>query len=295
MKACAPLALLCCAVLFREAASISFFSAPAKQSSGVLAGISLPRAADGKMVDLGAELDRPGQNVLCVLGTYAADFNAIEYGQLLRHYAPKLKDKVGKTILVLNAERDSCQRFAELLDLPKSVEILSDPEGKAGLDFGVGRGWLPDAPVSPYVKLFGMLWGLGAPKTLVNVIAGYIGNPGGENGWITDAMAANQRAGRWPDSALELGADGAVAVNKFDELPIVGGWGRRPLELATLRLQNMLGISLENWEELKPTDLQTLTQLGGCVVVDGENAVAFEHRDSGICGCANFEELLRKL
>ena len=40
---------------------------------------------------------------------------------------------------------------------------------------------------------------------------------------------------------------------RFDDLPIVGGWGRRPLELATLRLQNMK-LSIDNWSELKPAD-----------------------------------------
>ena len=40
----------------------------------------------------------------------------------------------------------------------------------------------------------------------------------------------------------------------FDELPVVGDWGRRPLELATLRLQNMIGVSLCNWRELAPDD-----------------------------------------
>ena len=41
---------------------------------------------------------------------------------------------------------------------------------------------------------------------------------------------------------------GAVVSSKFAELPAVGGWGRRPLELATLRLQTMIGVSLGNWK-----------------------------------------------
>ncbi len=43
------------------------------------------------------------------------------------------------------------------------------------------------------------------------------------------------------------------------------------MELATLRLQNMLGISLKEWRALRPTEeglrAGVLTQLGGCVVV----------------------------
>ena len=62
---------------------------------------------------------------------------------------------------------------------------------------------------------------------------------------------------------LELDSSGArVTKNPFDELPLVGGWGRRPFELATLRLQTMVGVSLAEWDALQPTDLRTLTQVG---------------------------------
>eukprot|EP00965_Chrysotila_dentata_P184601 6093696-Pleurochrysis_carterae.AAC.3 len=36
---------------------------------------------------------------------------------------------------------------------------------------------------------------------------------------------------RWPNTALKLDESGAVVSNSFDELPLVGSWGRRPLEL----------------------------------------------------------------
>ena len=81
-------------------------------------------------------------------------------------------------------------------------------------------------------------------------------------------MIVGQRRGRWP-GPLELDDAGTVGTNPFSELPLVGDWGRRPLELATLRLQTMLGVSLAEWEKLKPADdnLKVLTQLGGCAVV----------------------------
>ena len=59
-------------------------------------------------------------------------------------------------------------------------------------------------------------------------------------------MAVGQKKGRWPDMALILDEDsGKVVANKFTELPVVGDWPRRPLELATLRLQNMMDISIK--------------------------------------------------
>ena len=144
-----------------------------------------------------------------------------------------------------------------------------------------------------------MLWGLGAWATLPAVIGGYIGNPFKAQPWIEDALAVGQRKGRWPDTALELDDDtGDILVNKFSELPYVGGWSRRPLELATLRLQNMIDISIKNWQELAPTedalDEGVLTQLGGCVLVYKGKPI-FEYKDPGICAVANFEDILEKL
>lgn len=101
--------------------------------------------------------------------------------------------------------------------------------------------------------------------------------------------------------ALVLDEDtGNVTTNKFTELPLVGSWPRRPLELATLRLQNMMDISIKNWKELAPNDdalkAGVLTQLGGCVVydVDKKDAI-YEWKDPGICAVANFEDILKKI
>jgi hypothetical protein len=238
---------------------------------------------------------------LLVFGTYAADFNAIEYGQRLRYYWPKLQEgnKVDKCALLLNCQPAAAEQLRDLVDLPDSIEIWVDDTGESGRAFGVERGWLPDeTDVNPFLKLFGMLFGLGAWATLPAVIGGYIGNPFTPQPWIEDALAVGQRQGRWPNNALELGEDGSVKTNKFTELPLVGSWERRPLELATLRLQSMLGISLANWKELAPDqdalDAGVLTQLGGCIVVDNDEAV-FEWRDPGICAVANFEDIIKKL
>ena len=163
-------------------------------------------------------------------------------------------------------------------------------------------GWRPDdEEMSPYLKLFGMLWGLGAWATLPSVIGGYLGNPFTPQPWIEDAMAVGQVKGRWPDTALELDDDTkAIKVNKFAELPYVGGWQRRPLELATLRLQNMVDISIKNWKDLAPQDdalnAGVLTQLGGVVIVDAQSGeIAYEWKDPGICSVANFENMFSSL
>mmetsp|Transcript_9891 Transcript_9891/g.14293 ORF Transcript_9891/g.14293 Transcript_9891/m.14293 type:complete len:350 (-) Transcript_9891:515-1564(-) len=298
-------AALCASLLLRNTHITSAY-AP-------LSGISLTSHNTQKSVELANFLRRgteknKGDNSKCysllIFGTYPADFNAIEYVQRLRYYLPKLKKRgVVNFGVIINGDAQGASTLAECVDLPSEVELFLDPTGTAGRTFGVERGWRPDdTGLSPYIKLFGMLFGLGAWATLPSVIGGYIGNPFRAQPWIEDAIAVGQRQKRWPDMALELDEEtGEVKINKFSELPIVGEWKRRPLELATLRLQNMLGISLKKWDKLKPTEeglnSGVLTQLGGCMIVDtvAPNQPVFEWRDPGICSVANFEDVLTKL
>eukprot|EP00571_Detonula_confervacea_P010357 CAMPEP_0172301486 /NCGR_PEP_ID=MMETSP1058-20130122/3373_1 /TAXON_ID=83371 /ORGANISM="Detonula confervacea, Strain CCMP 353" /LENGTH=304 /DNA_ID=CAMNT_0013011625 /DNA_START=25 /DNA_END=939 /DNA_ORIENTATION=+ len=276
-----------------------------------LAGVTAKLVKTSQYVDLDEFVSTPsskGQKTMLVLATYAADFNAIEYAQRLRYYIPELQKRgISKIGFVLNCESDSAKALVDLVDLPSDVTeghgvtLMVDPLGRCGRAFGVGTGWRPDdAEMSPYVKLFGMLFGLGAWATLPAVIGGYIGNPFKKQPWIEDALAVGQRKGRWPDMALVLDEDSEkVITNKFKELPVVGGWSRRPLELATLRLQNMMDISIKNWKELAPNEKAlnagVLTQLGGCIVCDDRGNSIYEWRDPGICAVANFEDILAKI
>ena len=261
----------------------------------------------------------PQQRTLLIFGTYAADFNMIEYGQRIRYYYPILQKSpynITRCGMIINCPNSMVvHKFQQYIDLPPydTMECFYDPTGVAGKAFGVSRGWLPDNNnIHPYIKLFGMLFGLGAYATLPAVISGYIGNPFVKQPWITDAMIVGNTQQRWPMDALEI-LENSTVLNKFDDLPIVGRtWGRRPLELATLRLQSMMGISLAHWDELQPNqqalDAGVLTQLGGCLIIehnnnnddddddDGDNPkVLYDWKDPGICAVANFEDILKKL
>ena len=312
-----------------------------------------------EQISLSTYLQSASNKAMLVFGTYAADFNAIEYVQRLRYYLPQIQAKgVDRVGLILNCDADAAKMLVSMLDLetdatiitngdaidtkdnveekveeqasnendgefatpvqvenavpevegvieggkPIVVELFIDPLGEAGRKFGVGRGWRSnDNEMSPYVKLFGMLFGLGAWATLPAVIGGYIGNPFFSQPWIEDALTVGQLKGRWPDNALELDdKTGQVKENKFKTLPVVGEWERRPLELATLRLQNMVDVSIKYWNDLSPDEdalkAGVLTQLGGCVVVESKSGREVARwRDPGICAVANFENLLERI
>lgn len=68
------------------------------------------------------------------------------------------------------------------------------------------------------------------------------------------------------------------------EFDFLGTRGSRPLEVATLRLQNMRQI-VTKWNKLSPPDKELITQQGGTVVFEGRNKiygykdkVGFSHR-----------------
>jgi hypothetical protein len=260
----------------------------------VLQGISLPRVSDGTEVNLGSALEPASGKTLLVLGTHAGDFNMVEYAQKVRHFLPQLKDKgIDRCMMVVNGEANTASKLADLLDLPPEIELLADPSGEAGRKFGVSRGFRPDdADLPPAAKLFFMGIGLGPPwMTLPAVMIGYFGNPGGRRDWIEGALKQGQLAGRWP-APLELGGSGEILGNKFDTTPLVAGWGVRPFELATLRLQNLIGVQLKHREALKYADDRCLTQLGGCTVVGPAGAPLYSWLDQGLCDVPDMHDLL---
>ena len=73
------------------------------------------------------------------------------------------------------------------------------------------------------------------------------------------------------------------------------GWGRRPFELATLRLQNLVDIQIKHWDELKPVDDRCLTQLGGCTIVSDDGVPIYSWLDTGLCDIPDFDKLLSEL
>ena len=76
-------------------------------ASGVesLSGIRVTRVSSNTKIDLGQELRSKQGTSLVVLSTYAADFNALEYAQRVRHYQSRLKEKgVTNFLMVLNAD-----------------------------------------------------------------------------------------------------------------------------------------------------------------------------------------------
>lgn len=304
------LLLIHCVVPLHNALVVPLSAAHPKKS---LTGISLPRVIidnddamtdeneDSPSVNLGAELGsgKADARTMIVFGTHAGDFNTIEYLQKIRFYFQELTTRGGidRIIFVVNGAPDQIRLLTSFLDLPPSIEFLSDPMGEAGRRFGVDRGFRPDDDsLSPFAKQFCTGIGIGPPwMTLPAVLPGYTGDPNGKRDWIEASLKQGQLAGRWP-SVLELDDGQKILGNKFDEAPLgVGKWGRRPFELATLRLQSLIGIQIRHWSELKPVDDRCLTQLGGCTVVEADGTAVYSWVDRGLCDVPDMDDLLEMI
>eukprot|EP00548_Thalassiothrix_antarctica_P017628 CAMPEP_0194192704 /NCGR_PEP_ID=MMETSP0154-20130528/71733_1 /TAXON_ID=1049557 /ORGANISM="Thalassiothrix antarctica, Strain L6-D1" /LENGTH=308 /DNA_ID=CAMNT_0038916359 /DNA_START=57 /DNA_END=983 /DNA_ORIENTATION=+ len=270
-----------------------------------LNGISLEKvnicASQGEFqsYDIGAELSstEEGIKTMLVFGTHAGDFNTIEYMQKLRSSLPELQAKgIKRFLIVVNGKTGQCKMLAKLLDLPEEIELFADPTGEAGRKFGVSRGFRPDdESMPPFVKQFFSGIGIGPPwMTLPAVLPGYFGDPNGQRGWIETSLKQGQEAGRWP-AVLEFDGKGNVIGNKFDNAPLVSDWGQRPFELATLRLQNLIGIQIKHWSELRPVDDRCLTQYGGCTIVGPSGESLYSWVDRGLCDVPNMFDILETI
>lgn len=235
---------------------------PSSETYEVLRGCRVKRASTGEKIDLvDAWKALPEKKTIVAFFTHTADFNSWEYAQKLRHYLPQIDDAgvgvVGVSLGTVDAAKDFCAETGFPLD-----SLFMDEDGAAYSALGFSNGFQPRLPgdkkLNPYLRLLPMLAGIGSPGTIQAVLKGYVGDPNANTDWISSAMT--------------------IVDNK--EFEILGNKGARPLELATLRLQNMRQI-VTKWNKLAPPNKELITQQGGTVVFRGREPI-YSFKDKGI-------------
>jgi hypothetical protein len=219
---------------------------------------------DGETVSpatfLKTEKEGPKAKHVLIFLSHFGDLTSWEYAQKLRDTFSALEEKASVSVIGLGSA-SAGRKFCELLDFPLA-NLYADEDARLYKELGFEQGFMPDADVSPYVKLLPMLAGIGSPGTIQEVLRGYIGD-----------RDAKQIFGKSP----------------FD---IIGEGYQRPFELATLRLNNMIGI-LPNWGELVSKDA-LITMQGGTMVFEGSN-LAHLQKDAGILKYASIDKLIETL
>eukprot|EP00607_Mallomonas_marina_P010845 CAMPEP_0182422646 /NCGR_PEP_ID=MMETSP1167-20130531/8380_1 /TAXON_ID=2988 /ORGANISM="Mallomonas Sp, Strain CCMP3275" /LENGTH=289 /DNA_ID=CAMNT_0024600861 /DNA_START=196 /DNA_END=1061 /DNA_ORIENTATION=+ len=248
------------------------------------------KSVNGKEV-LATSLISPSKITLMAFLTHFADFNSWELAQRLKHDLEKLKSYKIEVICIGIGSPEAASLFSELLDFPAD-KLFSDEQALCHRALGFSRGPFPNTPVSPMLKLGLMLGGIGSPGTIQAVLGGYFGSKdresdGGVGNWIDSAIKQGARKGRFPTEALGQPLS-EIGAGAWDTL---GTTGLRPFELATLRLQNMLGGIGDNWKELAPKDTELVIQQGGSVVFKGKSSL-YRYDDKGILTYTPVDEAL---
>ena len=248
---------------------------------------------DGTSLSLGQLLPEDSEDtiVLSCLSHYG-DFNAWE---LTQQYVTAIESGKldARVVLVGVGSVDSARQFASDLDLGAvegSLQLVTDETGAVSEALGCYKGWLaidkahaeqwPATDVNPYIKLFGMIFGLGSPGTIGRVLYGYVGDKDGgvtSRKWVVDSLLSGSQQGRWPK----------LTEDAFDGVPADSGL--RPFELATLRAQTGIHIVL-NWGKLGPNDGDLFTRMGGSFVFRGGTCV-WEYFDKGILTYASMNQI----
>eukprot|EP01025_Chloroclados_australasicus_P033082 TRINITY_DN3360_c1_g1_i1.p2 TRINITY_DN3360_c1_g1~~TRINITY_DN3360_c1_g1_i1.p2 ORF type:complete len:286 (-),score=30.02 TRINITY_DN3360_c1_g1_i1:330-1187(-) len=203
-------------------------------------------------------------NKRCIVSflTHFGDLTTWEYGQKLAQEYPLFEQAGIDLVMVGLGDASNARAFQKYVGLP--VEFIhADETGQAYEKMGFSKGFAPDADVNPYLKLLPMLMGIGSPGTIGEVLRGYFGDRNAPQVFKQDTP--------------------------FD---VLGKEYQRPFELATLRLQNMIGV-LSHWDELAPKKTDLLTYQGGTLIFEGEKCI-WKHMDSGILKYANFEDVKKQ-
>jgi len=252
----------------------------------------------GDDVSLGSLLlpdDGSKKTSILVCLSHFGDFNAWEVAQqYIASFSTGDLDSECNVVLVGIGSVASANKFADDLDLAKEsrIQLVADETGAVTEVCGCYKGWLaidkehakkwPAADVNPYIKLFGMIFGIGSPGTIGRVLYGYVGDKEGDfrsRKWVVDALLTGTSKGRFPK----------ITSDAFEGVPEESGL--RPFELATLRAQTGIHIVL-NWGKLGPTDGDLFTRMGGTFVFRDRECI-YEYYDKGILTYAPMSEVYK--
>jgi hypothetical protein len=237
-----------------------------------LTQIHRQRVSDGATLPILIDCVAP-ERLLVLLWPQLGDFDSLEYAWWLNRQLPKLlaEGLVIRAIAIGN--QVSGQQFCTYTGFPADY-LFIDPTAALHHQLGLYPGLTLKVPglsaaQGASFNLLLMCVGIGSPGTLSEVLRGYTGDRQAPQ-LIQDEEVVQARP--LPPIKGELFAR-------------AGGKGfQRPLELATLRLRNMVEV-LSHWSTYVP-DATYLTQRGATFLFDAQGTLLYEHRDPGILGFA---------
>lgn len=155
-------------------------------SLNIIDTVSVVQSSSGQQSTL-SELTR-GKKSLLVFLTHLGDLSSWELAQKLLFYIPQIKAAdINLVTVAPGATSEHATEFCLKTGLP--VEYLYiDFEAESYNKLNFEKGFMPDAPISPYLKLLPMLMGIQSEGTIGEVLRGYVGDKTAPSGWIKSTL-----------------------------------------------------------------------------------------------------------
>ena len=195
---------------------------------------------------------------LIVIFGLLGDFDTFEYGiNLAKNLKRKDYQKNLDVFAIAIGSAEGKKRFCKFTGFPEeNLRIVSNNQihnlvgASNGLDIGMG-GW---------INMFLMLLGIGSPKTINEVVRGYIG----------DRKAKDiLKEGDIIKIFNSISISGKLFSNTF------GSGYLRPFELATIRLNNMIEI-INNWKSYI-LNTKYLPQRTATFLINNKNEIEYKY------------------
>lgn len=244
-----------------------------------------------------------GRRSLVVVLPQYGEFDSSEYCEQLLAVEEELASAAIALRVVGIGSADSARKFSRFTGMPLDA-LLVDEDASIHRELGLhaGPNWstpdfIPDGVLSfllsslpggvpaddaqlrpwfdAWLNYLAMCAGIAAPGTLPEILRGYLG----------DATAPERLA---PDAVVTAGPvkiGPGVGPVKLGPLRYTNGWAeetgyQRPVELATVRLRNMVEV-LSNWDEYVP-DPRHIACRGATFLFDAEGRSLYEYRSRGV-------------
>ena len=155
-------------------------------SLNIIDAVSVIQSSSGQQLTL-SELTR-GKKSLLVFLTHLGDLSSWELAQKLLYYIPQIEAaKINLVAVAPGATAEHATEFCLKTGLPVDY-LYIDFEAESYNILNFEKGFMPDAPISPYLKLLPMLMGIQSEGTIGEVLRGYLGDKTAPSGWIKSTL-----------------------------------------------------------------------------------------------------------
>ena len=149
-------------------------------------GISIVQSSSGATTTL-SEVTQ-GKKSLLVFLTHLGDLSSWELAQKLLYYIPKIESAdINLVAVAPGATMEHAKEFCSKTGLP-IANLYIDFEAKSYDALKFEKGFMPNANISPYLKLLPMLMGIQSEGTINEVLRGYVGDKTAPSDWIKSTL-----------------------------------------------------------------------------------------------------------